>query len=104
MTVIFPIESLTDFLSLGTLMAYTIASIAIIILRYRPPPEVFMTNVEVAVDVVEEIPPQPGTSSEGLMESVDAKKLSPSEKSPSGSSSFLVSHCYSSPDAEGFSL
>lgn len=33
---IFDIEKLVEFMSIGTLMAYTIVSAAIIILRYRP--------------------------------------------------------------------
>ncbi|CAL8096364.1 unnamed protein product [Calicophoron daubneyi] len=39
LTLIFSIESLADFLSLGTLMAYSIASVGILMLRYGPPPE-----------------------------------------------------------------
>lgn len=34
---IFDIEKLVEFMSIGTLMAYTIVSAAVIILRYRPP-------------------------------------------------------------------
>ncbi|VDN15498.1 unnamed protein product [Dibothriocephalus latus] len=39
MTLAFTIESLADFLSLGTLIAYSMTAIGVIFIRYCPPPE-----------------------------------------------------------------
>jgi len=33
---VFDVETLVEFLSIGTLLAYTIVSAAVVILRYRP--------------------------------------------------------------------
>lgn len=39
LALIFGIDSLADFLSLGTLIAYSMSSVGVILLRYSPPPE-----------------------------------------------------------------
>ncbi|VEL37911.1 unnamed protein product [Protopolystoma xenopodis] len=41
---IFSIESLADFLSLGTLIAYSVATIALLVIRYGQPPELYWTG------------------------------------------------------------
>lgn len=54
---VFDIEKLVEFMSIGTLMAYTIVSAAVIILRYRPKHKIdTIPLTEINSEHIQEVP------------------------------------------------